>query len=65
MRLKVDREADPLCLRLDSAIAESEEVSPGVVLDFNQQNRVVGIKMFDLSKRAPGLNLAEFQFQTV
>jgi uncharacterized protein YuzE len=66
MRLKVDREADALYLRLDdSAITESEEVSPGVVLDFNQQNQVVGIEMLNLSKRAPGLNLTELQFQTV
>jgi uncharacterized protein YuzE len=35
----VDREADALYLRLDdSKIVESEEVSPGVVLDFNEAN---------------------------
>ena len=34
MKLNVDKEADALYLRLDdSPIAESEEVSPGVVLD--------------------------------
>jgi uncharacterized protein YuzE len=65
MRLKIDREADALYLRLDdSPIMESEEVSPGVVLDFNEQNQVVGVEMINLSKRAPGLNLKEFQFQT-
>ena len=66
MRLKVDREADALYLRLDdSAIVESQEVSPGVVLDFNDQNQVVGIEMLFLSKRAPNLNPGELQFQTV
>jgi uncharacterized protein YuzE len=65
MRLKVDREADALYLRLDdSEITESEEVSPGVVLDFTQHNQVVGIEMLNLSKRAPGLNLTELQFQS-
>jgi uncharacterized protein YuzE len=65
MRLKIDREADALYLRLDeSPIIESEEVSPGVVLDFNEQNQVVGVEMLNLSKRAPGLNLKELQFQT-
>jgi hypothetical protein len=43
---------------------ESEEVSPGVVLDFNGQNQVVGVEMLHLSRRAPGLNLKELQFQT-
>jgi uncharacterized protein YuzE len=57
MKLKVDREADALYLRLDdSPIVDSEEVSPGVVLDFNGQNQVVGIEMLNLSKRAPQLN---------
>jgi len=65
MRLKVDREADALYLRLDdSPIVESEEVSPGIVLDFNAQNQVVGVEMLNLSKRAPGLNIKELQFQT-
>jgi uncharacterized protein YuzE len=65
MRLKVDREADALDVRLDdSPIMESEEVSPGVVLDFNGQNQVVGVEMLHLSRRAPGLNLKELQFQT-
>ena len=39
MKLHVDKEADALYLRLDdSQIVESEEVSPGIVLDFNSQN---------------------------
>ena len=65
MKLTVDREADALYLRLDdSPIVESEEVSPGVVLDFNEQNQVVGVEMLYLSKRAPGLNVKELQFQS-
>jgi len=66
MKLKVDRETDALYLRLDdSAIVESQEVSPGVVLDFNEQNQVVGVEILFLSKRAPKLDLRELQFQTV
>lgn len=66
MRLKVGRKADALYLRLDdSPIAESEEVSPGVVLDFNEQNQVVGIEMLNLSKRAPQLNRQALEFVTV
>jgi uncharacterized protein YuzE len=65
MRLHVDKEADALYLRLDdSKIVESEEVSPGVVLDFNERNQGVGIEMLDLSKRTPNLDLRQFQFQT-
>jgi uncharacterized protein YuzE len=65
MKLKVDAQADALYLRLDdSKIIESEEVSPGVVVDFNEANQVVGVEILRLSKRSPGLNLRELQFQT-
>ena len=65
MKLKVDAQADALYLRLDdSKIIESEEVSPGGVVDFNEANQVVGVEILRLSKRSPGLNLRELQFQT-
>ena len=66
MKLNVDREADALYLRLDdSPIIESEEVSPGVVLDYNESNEVVGVEMLHLSKRSSELNLSAKQFETV
>lgn len=66
MILRVDKEADALCLRLDDApIVESEEVSPGVVLDYNAVKEVVGVEMLHLSKRSTDLNLSSLQFETV
>ena len=64
MKLKINHDA--LYLRLDdSRIVESEEVSPGVVLDYNEQEQVVGVEILGISKRAPTLNTRELQFQTV
>ena len=66
MKLNVDKEADALYLRLDdSRIVESEEVSPGVVLDYNELKEVVGVEMLHLSKRSSSLNLSALQFETV
>lgn len=66
MKLNVDKSADALYLRLDdSSIVESEEVSPGVVLDYNESNEVVGVEILNLSKRSSGLNLSTLEFQTV
>ena len=66
MKLHVDKEADALYLRLDgSAIVESEEVSPGVVLDYNETNEVVGVEMLYLSKRSSNLNLSALEFETI
>lgn len=64
MRLEVDRENDALYFRLnESAVVESEEVSPGVILDFDDQGRVVGIEMLNISRRVqPGkLGVLEFE----
>ena len=66
MKLNVDKEADALYLHLDdSPIVESEEVSPGVVLDYNESNEVVGVEMLHLSKRSSRMNLSALQFETV
>ena len=65
MKLHVDQEADALYLRLDDTkIVESEEVAPGVILDFNEDNQMVGIEVLNLSKRSPRLDLRELSFQT-
>ena len=65
MKLKIDEEADALYLRLDeSAIVESKEVQPGVILDFDKENKVVGIEVLNLSKRVARENLRTFQFES-
>lgn len=65
MRLRVDKESDALPLRLDeSAIVDSLDVAPGVILDFNRAEQVVGIEMLNVSSRSPNLNLDAFHFET-
>ena len=66
MKLQVDKQADALYLRLDDpAIVESVEVAPGVVLDFNQAEEVVGVEMLRLSTRSSDLDLSALQFEAV
>ena len=65
MKLMVDKESDALYFQIDdSKIIESEEVSPGVVLDYNEQNEVVGVEMLYLSKRSSSVNLSTLEFKT-
>jgi len=65
MKLHVDKEADALYLRLDdSKIVESEEVAPGVVLDFNEANEVVGVEMLRLSKRSSKVKWSALEFES-
>ena len=64
MKVRFDRDSDALYIRLDdSRIVESEEVKPGVVLDFNEQNPVVGIEILDAGKRVPESSLKQMHFE--
>lgn|GEM_PF-325798 len=65
MKLKIDESTDALYLTLDEApAAESEEVAPGVILDYREDGTVVGIEMLYISKRLPGADLHRFMFET-
>ncbi len=65
MKLHVDKESDALYLRLDeSVIVESEEVAPGVVVDYNESEEIVGVEFLYLSKRSSELNLSTLHFET-
>ena len=65
MKLIVDEKNDALYLRLDeSKIVESEEVQPGVILDFDANNNVIGIEFLGISRRVPLSTLKNLQFET-
>ena len=65
MKVKVDKEADALYFRLDEhRIVESEEVRPGVILDFDEESRVVGVEFLNISSRATSAELSSIQFQS-
>ena len=65
MKIKVDKDSDTLYFRLDETrIVESEEVRPGVVLDFDENDKVVGVEFLGISARATREELSTMQFQT-
>ncbi|MEK0434024.1 MAG: hypothetical protein RL369_73 [Pseudomonadota bacterium] len=52
MKIEYDQQADAMYIRLRAGkVIESEEVRPGVVLDFDAQGQVLGIEMLDVSQR--------------
>lgn len=64
MRMTVDEEADALYIRFDEAkIVESEEVSDGIILDFDANGRVVGFEMLSVRKRFPTADLSRVDVQ--
>ena len=64
MRVHFDQQSDALYFRLDdSKIVESEEVKPGIILDFNEQNQVVGVEILDAAKRVSQSSLKQMHFE--
>lgn len=52
MRFDYDPQVDALYIRLNEAkIIESEEVQPGIILDFDESGKVAGVEVLDASKR--------------
>ena len=65
MRLKVDKVSDALYFKLDeSAVVDSEEVRPGVILDFNERGQVVGVEILGIHARMTEHELASLHFET-
>jgi uncharacterized protein YuzE len=65
MKIRIDRESDALYFRLDDdEIVESQEVQPGIILDFDKNGRVVGIEILSLSTRFAPEQLRIMQFET-
>ena len=66
MKVHFDEQSDAVYFRLDdSVIVESEEVKPGLVLDYNEKNEIVGFEILHVGSRVPAANLRQLQFEVV
>jgi uncharacterized protein YuzE len=61
MKADYDAEVDVLTVTFSTAeVEESDEIRPGVVLDYDAQGNVVGLEILDASRRVE--NPAEMVF---
>jgi len=50
--LRYDKSVDALYIKLkEDRVAESDEVAPGIIVDYNDRGEVVGIEVLQFSKR--------------
>ena len=64
MKIHLDEKADALYLRLDdSPITDSAEAVPGIILDYNANDEVVGIEILDVKRRVPVADLRRVEFE--
>lgn len=58
MKLEYDSQADAAYVQLSEAeVQDSEEVRPGVVVDYDAQDRVVGIEILHVRKERPDIDV--------
>ncbi len=52
LRIRYDSVADAVYISLsDKKVDESEDVSPGIIIDYSEEGEIVGIEILNFSKR--------------
>lgn len=65
MKLEYDSVADAAYVKLaDGEIVDSEEVRPGLIVDYDAQDRVVGIEILHVRKTRPDINLGQLELES-
>jgi len=64
VKVSFDEQSDALYLRLDQGpVAESEEVHPGVVLDYDENDQVIGVEILGLATHIDRAQLRSIFFE--
>jgi uncharacterized protein YuzE len=65
-----DKAADTLFIRLmgepgvsSARVLESEEVRPGIVLDYDDRNRIVSVEIRSVSKQLPEADVGRLELE--
>ena len=67
MRFHYDKKIDALYIRFDEKkrYRESDEVSDGVIFDYDRDDRIIGIEVLDASKKFPQDFQASFRSKKI
>ena len=62
MKVSYDPETDAMHLTLvDAPVVESDEVRPGLILDYDERGRTVGMEILNVQKNLPGADVKHFE----
>ena len=66
MKLKYDSQGDAAYIKIGEAeVTDSVEVRAGIVVDYDAQDRVVGIEILHVKKERPDINLGHLELESV
>ena len=62
MKVKYDKEVDVIYFTLsENTVAESDEAKSGIILDYDSSGGIVGIEIWDASKRMSNPAKVEYE----
>ena len=63
MKVLYDSKTDTVSviLKVDARVVESDEVRPGVILDYDQEGQVVSLEILEASRRVTDADKVEFE----
>ena len=63
MKVSYDSRTDTVSviLKVDARVVESDEVRPGVILDYDQEGQVVSLEILEASRRVTDADRVEFE----
>ncbi len=63
MKVLYDSKTDTVSviLKVDARVVESDEVRPGVILDYDQEGQVVSVEILEASHRVTDADKVEFE----
>ena len=66
MKVTFDEASDALYVRLDDTpVMESETIAPGVILDYDEKDQVVGVEILGVVNRIDPDELRSMRFEVV
>jgi uncharacterized protein YuzE len=52
MRIEYDKEANALYIQMqEKPVTKTKEIEPGLLVDFDEQNNLIGIEILDVTQR--------------
>jgi len=66
MKIEYSKNADALYVYFKEAyVSKSREIEDGVILDFDEQNQIIGVEVLDASKRLKPSDIANVSIENL
>ena len=66
MKIEFDRQADALYIYIkEKPVAKTKEVEEGILIDFDEDNLLIGLEVLDVTKRFALSDIVNFQVENL